>query len=73
MGDFLVFERFVWLDRQVRQKRFPHRRGDEPLSGISKTNQVNGFLMIHIQLAKNCELIIYFIYLSYNFHYLKTM
>jgi predicted DNA-binding transcriptional regulator YafY len=26
MGDFLVFERFVWLDRQVRQKRFPNAR-----------------------------------------------
>jgi len=24
MGDFLIFERFVWLDRQVRQKRFPN-------------------------------------------------
>jgi len=26
MGDFLVFERFVWFDRQVRQKRFPNAR-----------------------------------------------
>jgi hypothetical protein len=24
MGDFLVFERFVWFDAQVRQKRFPN-------------------------------------------------
>jgi predicted DNA-binding transcriptional regulator YafY len=26
MGDFLVFERFVWFDMQVRQKRFPNAR-----------------------------------------------
>jgi len=26
MGDFLVFERFVWFDTQVRQKRFPNAR-----------------------------------------------
>ena len=26
MGDFLVFERFVWFDGQVRQKRFPNAR-----------------------------------------------
>ena len=26
MGDFLLFERFVWFDTQVRQKRFPNAR-----------------------------------------------
>jgi predicted DNA-binding transcriptional regulator YafY len=26
MGDFLVFERFVWFDREVRQKQFPNAR-----------------------------------------------
>ena len=26
MGDFLIFERFVWMDRQVRQKRYPNAR-----------------------------------------------
>lgn len=26
MGEFLVFERFVWFDRQVRRKRFPNAR-----------------------------------------------
>jgi len=26
MGDFLVFERSVWFDTQVRQKRFPNAR-----------------------------------------------
>ena len=26
MGDFLVLERFVWFDTQVRQKRFPNAR-----------------------------------------------
>jgi|GEM_PF-2204269 len=43
MGDFLVFKRFVWFDRQVRQKHFPNARKPADHFELSiKTAQQNG-------------------------------
>jgi hypothetical protein len=40
MGDFLAFERFVWFDTQVRQKRFSNARKLADHFELSRKNLV---------------------------------